>query len=735
MKQLFKILMMAVFATAFIACNDDDGVSFVGKDNYIVAFSLTVDGVTYDASITEGKIKVSIPYNVSLENAKASYTLSENARINPDPAEITAWDEEWQFIATADNKENRVYHYTYEYSDISKSGNVVLETQADVDKFKATQINSIDGNLTIGTDNGDGIENLDGLSNLESVTNSIIIKSSYKGQNLEGLASLKHAGSIKLGTLYKMSDNETLEDIALPALEEITGDLILRNALVKNINLPLLASVGETFNITTDNLTSVNVNMLSFIGDDLTLIGSTTATESSDIESIVFPQLKKVGGNMTIQYQKSMTSIYYPVLEEIDGMTTLDQCSQMPGLVFPELVRSGGFTFTQCSALSDIQAPEMLKSGEIYIRNCSNVNNIDFSKMTEVDGDLYLNSGTIKDLTGFAALETVNGVFTLTGVKNVSDFSCLSHLKNVKGLSLGGVGITELDLRGIDFNGGELRLTCEKLATVKADDTFNGSIYIRPDNTSRITSFAFEGFSVINGNFESGNFNYVTAFTLPMKIIKGDAIIAISGVTAAPVKDIDIPNLTEVGGSLAIQQIPKAAAKCSFGSLMKVGKSLNMKVTSLRCGVEMPKLQSIGEAFTSEENKVSTWQISDEEEFNYPELTIINGSLTINTGAKTDFKIEKFSFPKLRAIEGGLTISPTRITDAYRNEALTTLEFPSLESVESIKIVNQNALKNFSTFAPLFTKNILTETSQWSVSTCGYNPTYADTKAGKYEEP
>ena len=58
MKQLSKILMMAVFATAFIACNDDDGVSFVGKDNYIVAFSLTVDGVTYDASITEGKIKV-----------------------------------------------------------------------------------------------------------------------------------------------------------------------------------------------------------------------------------------------------------------------------------------------------------------------------------------------------------------------------------------------------------------------------------------------------------------------------------------------------------------------------------------------------------------------------------------------------------------------------------------------------------------------------------------------------
>ena len=103
----------------------------------------------------------------TLENAKASYTLSENARINPDPAEITAWDEEWQFIATADNKESRVYHYTYEYSDISKSGNVVLETQADVDKFKATQINSIDGNLTIGTDNGDGIENLDGLSNLE----------------------------------------------------------------------------------------------------------------------------------------------------------------------------------------------------------------------------------------------------------------------------------------------------------------------------------------------------------------------------------------------------------------------------------------------------------------------------------------------------------------------------------------------------------------------------------------
>lgn len=83
MKKLCLLLLAALAATG---CNEDSASEiFSGKDNHIASFALTKDGVTYDAVISQNRITVTVPYNVSLAGATATYELSEKLRYNPHP--------------------------------------------------------------------------------------------------------------------------------------------------------------------------------------------------------------------------------------------------------------------------------------------------------------------------------------------------------------------------------------------------------------------------------------------------------------------------------------------------------------------------------------------------------------------------------------------------------------------------------------------------------------------------
>lgn len=82
---------------------------------------------------------------------------------------------------------------------------MVLATQAEVDNFAETGINRIDGNLTIGTADGEEITNLEGLANLKQISNTLILNPSYKGADLSGLDNLEQLGSFKLGSIISTS--------------------------------------------------------------------------------------------------------------------------------------------------------------------------------------------------------------------------------------------------------------------------------------------------------------------------------------------------------------------------------------------------------------------------------------------------------------------------------------------------------------------------------------------------
>ena len=63
-------------------------------------------------------------------------------------------------------KNDRTYLYTVERTDIATDGSLTLRTQAEVDAFARSGINTVEGNLTIGgEDEENPVTNLDGLKN------------------------------------------------------------------------------------------------------------------------------------------------------------------------------------------------------------------------------------------------------------------------------------------------------------------------------------------------------------------------------------------------------------------------------------------------------------------------------------------------------------------------------------------------------------------------------------------
>lgn len=104
-----KKMLYIIGLLALSGCSDGNADCRLSAENRIVSFSVVSGTVTYDATITDDRIMVSVPYNISLADASASVVLSEAAAVRPDPAMISDWDQEWLFLVTSADGENDRY--------------------------------------------------------------------------------------------------------------------------------------------------------------------------------------------------------------------------------------------------------------------------------------------------------------------------------------------------------------------------------------------------------------------------------------------------------------------------------------------------------------------------------------------------------------------------------------------------------------------------------------------------
>ena len=700
------ICCLALLCTA---CSEEKPELPWGSDNYIVSFSLTTGADTYPAVIRDGRITVSIPYNVSLEDAQVSYELCEHASIYPDPATVADWDQEWQFLVSSyDNQNDRTYLYTVERTDIATDGSLTLRTQAEVDAFARSGINTVEGNLTIGgEDEENPVTNLDGLKNLVSVRCDLTITAAYTGETLAGLENLTACESLRIGSAAH--PNETLRQLSLPALKEIKGDLCVYGTALQTADFKSLQSVAGHFVLQSDALLQLTADELTTVAGNMTLIGTTADEAKAPCEQMYFPKLQRIDGTLTLSRFDRLSGLgtTFGVLTQA-GALRYEHLALANTFEFPLIGTTGDITVTDCPILRSVLLPALTDAGSLEITGCPAIETLSFPKAERFDGDVSLATlPAIKDFGEFLpALKAISGdlsINDLSSLEGVLDLSVYTFSPNST-LDLRLVAATRLtELRGGDF-GGSLRIDASSLTP-------------QPE----AMPFEITGFKSLD-TLRIAGFTHISALSLPTESCD-DLTIENCG-SQAPFT-LSLPNLVEVRGTLLCRNCGKAgeANSASFPRLRNIGRQLSFYVgASSFTALEFPLLETIGNGEPVSDDPADDYALYTMPsgcagEFILPSLQRVNGSMLVSTWNTSTDRAVAFRFPSLQSVAGEISVGHT----AYKNRSVATLDFSALTAAGAIRIGNLSSVTDFSTFTQVLPR--LSEQT-WSVTDCGYNPTY-----------
>lgn len=685
MNFLKKVLLGLCLATAFSACSDDDN-DFVGTDNSITAFTLSLNGQQYKAYVSDNEIVVAVPEGVSLNGANAVVKLSENAVISPDPAGITAWDEEYSFTVKAYNEATRSYTYRLVYTPVVSEGNIVLGTQAAVDAFAASGVSVVEGSLTIGVSGSeDTIRDLSGLAKLKEVTYTLSVSSNYAGKDLSGLSKLEKVGRLSIG------NNPAFTEVSLPALTRVGQGVSIESPYIEQVVLPELSFVGEDFTMSCDSLRSMNFASLESVGGVLKLKGiSGYRGENLKVTKIEFPVLKTIGEQLYLENWSNVNQVSFPELISCGDfyMYTFPMLTQ---LEFPKLQRcEEKVLLLSCSELTEVSFPKLEWMKNMEIRLCSKVSKLDLSSLKEVGEKLDLQDLAITDLSGLRSLEKVGGRFNLQGMPEVTSLDGLTALKSVGEWQIYNLpAISEVNVKGLEL--GTLSLQGSTIIGTKVvgDRVFSGVLSLNDASNSQVQE---------------------------MPVLEGIEVLGGFSLSAQSMTTFEWPGIKEITGKIEFSSV-NAATRISMPDLEKVG-TLKFSYVNRVQSVEFPKLVSV------EENV--EWQVTSSAmtKVELPELASVGGNFTLQLGTNP---VSVVNMPKLTTIGGELKLPGSNWS---KNNSLTNLDgFSALTSVGKVTIQYHAALVSFAGL-----KHVVDalEDSQWTVSGNGYNPTLADMKAGKY---
>ena len=421
------LLVVLCTGCIFAACGDDDDENpFTGVDNNFLSFSLESNENVWKATIIDNEITVTVPEGTSLDGAQASYTLSEQATVNPNPSSVTAWGEEQQFTVTSYNGTTRTYKYTVRYSAVSEIGTFILNSQADVDALADHHVTVIEGSLSIATveNTEDPVINLNGLAKITEVMDDITIGQYYKGENLAGLAKLEKVGSIS------MRNNSSLTEFALPNLLSIRGELFIANPAENNITsikCPQLTTILKQCYIQAPNLKSLNLNSLESIpgkGDNSNGDG-TFSLYGSQLVSLDLPVLKQVGKQFILtqlsgKEHPELTLINLPELTSCKEVS-IGEADKLETINLPKLSTLSSFSISSCakfSKLNETIAPFNMEN--IKVLHCPSVTELDASQ---------------KDINSISILNADNN-FILKGKKEMGSYAFTGYqLPKTEGIS------------------------------------------------------------------------------------------------------------------------------------------------------------------------------------------------------------------------------------------------------------------------------------------------------------
>lgn len=666
----FKLLLigLVIFNICFSSCSDDKD-PFGGVDNYIVEFSLTKNDIIYQGKITENQLIIEIPKSIDLTGAKVQYTLSELATISPDPTSITDWNTEQTFTVSSYVSTTRAYTYLVKKTEGNTSKSVTLLTQSDVDRFVVGNIESIEGDLILGsnvaTQEEDQIKNIEGLKTLIKISNNLYINSNVAVANLNGFENLESAGNIYIS--MDQSEELTEVEVKFPKLAK-TGELNIKGSRINVIDLPLLQS---TYILTIDckNITTITLPLLQKVFTDFTIQSGTNASTSTANSLLLKLSLEKLTsvGSFNLIGLLSLEDLETPVLENIDGTFNLQYNNSIAILDIPNIAIIGGkLNLQNTNAIEKLSMPKLTLMGDFLYSpsyNQQKLNSIDFSSLKEISKDFKIERSLLTSIN-LPVLQNLKGQLYITDsplVENIN-FPVLSECNNIYlyGLSL----IESLDLS-------------------------------KAKNIERVTLITCSNLSEIKGN---SNIENIT--------LNGGSQFA------------DIPNFVNLENISGTLEITNYSQNDNFA--IKGIKHLGTYIQSsgkANSIINLPDLETIDNL------KCGSYFLK---KFIAPNLLTVTNW---DTSFWSNVESGDIEIPKLKKI-GTFKFHGSTYAGAANTMKLTNLnDFAGVTQIDKVELKWWGNMTDFSGLKLIF-PNLKKE--NWSVDGCAYNPTYEQMIDGEY---
>lgn len=683
MKQTFNIMLLCAILSLFAGCDKEES-PFEGSDTHILSFALTTaDGARYVASIDAGNILLPVPYGVSLSGATAEYMLCENASINPDPASISDWGDEYLFRVEAYDGSYESYRYGVEYTENIEEGTILFTTQEEVDAFASSGTTIVEGSVIIGAEREpssqyDTIRNIDALASLKEIGANLVIRDTYKGRNIDGLANLEKAGGIYVGREDEKCALEGGFCLSFPKLASATDIIIVSDSIAK-ISFPALATVNNAFYVNSKSVEEIEAGLLQECFGDITVEGRSQGSSSSSgttvnqkLTSLSLPALETVSGSLSVNNVWSLSNVDLPLLSEVKGSLSLTCLYGLEELEFPSLQMTGGdMEITSNDAMVSFSAPLLKGAGSLSVASSGssyiNLTDIALGSIEEVNGDFSIKYASMENLS-FPDLKKIAGKLELSTFYFLETLS-FDSLEECGELSITSVAnVRELDFSKVPQTGAITLSGCTGLVQMKSPKVVTGNLSITNASSNAENMFLTEmpGLDTVRGTLR---------------------------ITAANFTEIEIPHIKSIG---------------------TFSHTSGTKLLALR----LPDTDTIGTLTLSNLTALTT--------FEAPVLRCTNSFSMSNLQ-----KIEHVDVPLLesagtlfRFYGGGSSLTASRST-------VTKLDwFSSLKKAEKAEIRYCGNLTDFTGLSSL--ANNLSDESAWVVNGNKYNPTLADMKNGKY---
>ncbi len=237
-----------------------------------------------------------------------------------------------------------------------------------------------------------------------------------------------------VGGTLEVTDNPTLENLSLTALEATADLKVHENAALRTLTLPLFSS-AEVFEVHGNpmlrklslealvhlaalrvydhpNLSTVALSQLSEVGGDLKF------QDNASLQALTFPALWKVHGDLVIY--DDLRTLGLPTLEEVVGGLNITQ-TLLTSVEIPRLKNAGDITCDGNPALLSIVLPALMSTTEVEIGLNPLLNRVELPLLARLEDGLSLYSDPALVDVAFPDLRFVNKLdLRGTGLKRIS---------------------------------------------------------------------------------------------------------------------------------------------------------------------------------------------------------------------------------------------------------------------------------------------------------------------------